>query len=134
MNPMKQRHTLLHTALWIAQAILATGFVWAASMKLFQPADALAEIWPWTAEHRTLVILTGILDFFAGLGFVLPSLIRKVSGLTFYAALGTIALMIAASVFHIWRGEAEKIGINIFFALLATFVALKRRPSAQPGS
>src|SRR5688572_13083325 len=92
--------------LWIAQVILSASLIWAASMKLFQPADKLAAMWPWTAEHPVLVKLTGVIDLLAGVGLVLPGLFRIQPKLTLFAAWGTIALMAAASIFHISRGEA----------------------------
>lgn len=116
----------LNIFLWIAQVLLAASFVWAACMKLFQSPAELAAMWPWTAEHPGLVKLTGIFDGLAGIGLVLPTLLRIQPQLTVYAAYGSIALMIAASVFHIARGEAPLIGINIFFAALAGLVAWGR--------
>lgn len=117
----------INITLWVAQVILAASFIWAASLKLFQSADKLAQMWPWTAENPGLVKLTGVLDLLAGLGLVLPMLIQLKPKLTVYAAYGTIALMIAASIFHITRGEASQIGINIFFFLVSVFIAWGRR-------
>ncbi|WP_257669495.1 DoxX family protein [Parapedobacter tibetensis] len=112
----------MNIILWIAQVMLSIGFIWAASMKLFQPADKLAEMWAWTAGNVTLVKLTGVLDLLAGIGLVFPALLHIQPKLTIYAAFGTIALMIAASIFHISRGEASQIGINIFFGIIAVFI------------
>lgn len=112
--------------LWVFQVTLAATLIWASSMKLFQPADKLAEMWPWTAENPVLVKLTGVLDLLAAIGLILPSLFRIRPGLTIYAAYGTIALMIAAGIFHIARGEASLIGVNIFFLVFAVFIAWGR--------
>lgn len=118
---------VMNVILWIAQVILAISFIWAAMMKLFQSADKLAEMWPWTADNVSLVKLTGILDLLAGIGLILPALLRIQPKLTIYAAYGTIALMITASIFHIVRGEASQIGVNIFFAVFAVFIAWGRQ-------
>ena len=126
MKTETKTSNILNIFLWIAQLLLAAGFIWAAFMKICQPAEKLAEMWPWTLENPGLVKLTGILDLLAGMGMVLPVLFRQPK-LTVYAAYGTILLMIAASTFHIARGEAPLIGINIFFAALAVFVAWGRR-------
>ena len=117
----------MNLLLWIAQATLAASFIWSATMKLFQPADKLAEMWAWAADHPELVTLTGIVDLLAGIGLVLPALLRIQPKLTIYAAYGSVALMIAASIFHIARGETSKIGVNIFFALVAIFIAWGRQ-------
>lgn len=124
---MVNARKIMHVSLWIAQIVLATGFIWAGAMKLFTPADKLAAMWPWTAGNGALTKVTGVIDLLAGIGLVLPALLRIRKEITVYAAWGTILLMIAASVFHISRGEASLIGVNIFFAVMAVMVAWGRR-------
>lgn len=124
---MANGRKMLHVLLWIAQVVLAIGFIWAGAMKLFTPADKLAAMWPWTANNGALTKVTGAIDLLAGVGLILPGLLRMRKEFTVYAAWGTILLMIAASVFHISRGEASLIGVNIFFALLAALIAWGRR-------
>lgn len=114
--------------LWIAQVILAVTFIWTGSMKLFYPA---ALPWQWIQDNPGLVKLTGILDLLSGIGLILPALLSIQPKLTIYAAYGTIALMVAASIFHISRGEASQIGVNIFFAVIAVFIAWGRQKKAQ---
>lgn len=120
----------INSILWIAQAILSASFLWAGTMKLFMPHEKLAAQWPWTGEHPDLVIMTGIIDLLAGIGLILPPLLRIQPRLTVYAAYGTILLMIAASVFHIARGEASLIGVNLFFLAFAVFIAWGRQTKA----
>lgn len=120
----------INVTLWIAQVILALSFVWSAMVKWFQSADKLAEMWPWTANNTSLVKLTGVLDLLAGIGLILPALLSIQPRLTIYAAYATIALMMVASIFHIVRGEASQIGVNIFFAVLAAFIAWGRQKKA----
>jgi uncharacterized membrane protein len=127
MTSEQKSSKAMNVILWIAQAILAISFIWAATMKFLQPADKLAEMWPWTAGNVALVKSTGILDLLAGVGLVLPALFRIQPKLTVYAAYGTIALMIAASTFHIIRGEGSTIGVNIFFLAFAIFIAWGRQ-------
>lgn len=124
---MANGRKMLHVSLWIAQIVLAIGFIWAGAMKLFMPADKLAAMWPWTANNGLLVIVTGVIDLLAGVGLVLPALMQNRKAITVYAAWGTILLMIAASIFHISRGEASLIGVNIFFAVMALLIAWGRR-------
>ena len=126
----QQRSKAMHITLWVAQGILAVTLIWASSMKLFQPAEKLAAMWPWTADNRTLVKVTGILDLLAGIGLILPALLRIKPMLTIYAAYGTIALMLAAILFHVARGEGSQTGINIFFIVFAAFIAWGRKNKA----
>ena len=120
-----------HISLWIVQGILAASLIWAAGMKLFQPAETLAGMWPWAGQvPKGLLKLTGLVDLSAGLGLVLPALLRIRPKLTPLAAIGVVVLMVVASVFHISRGEGSQIGPNIVFALLAGFVAWGRYQKA----
>lgn len=112
--------------LWTVQIILAATFFWAAYMKLLQPTEQLATMWPWTKNNETLVTISGIADLLAALGLILPGLLRTLPKFTVYACIGILALMVAAIIFHISRGEASQIGINVFVAVLAVFVALGR--------
>ncbi|WP_232064561.1 DoxX family protein [Rhodocytophaga rosea] len=116
----------MNLILWVTQVLIATSFIWAASMKLFAPDDKLAQMWPWTADNAILVKLTGVIDLTIGIGLVLPVLFHRQARLTIYAAYGTIALMTAASIFHISRGEASQVGVNLFFAILALFIVWGR--------
>lgn len=127
MKTEQRPNKALNILLWVAQVLLASSMVWAACMKLLKPADELAAMWPWTAAHPALVKMTGVLDLLGALGLVLPGLLRMQPRLTVYSAYAIIALMIAASIFHIVRGEANLIGVNIFFAVLAVLIAWGRR-------
>lgn len=76
--------------------------------------------------NANLVLFTGVIDLVAGIGIVLPVLVRVKTDLTVFTAYGIIILMIAASIFHISRGEAKEIGFNIFMLFIALFVAWGR--------
>lgn len=119
-----------HITLWVVQGLLATTLIWAAAMKLFQSPEALAAMWPWTAAHPALVKFTGVVDLLAGLGLVLPGLLHIAPWLTVWTALGVGALMVAASVFHLSRGEADSIGFNVLVAMLAAGIAWGRAVKA----
>ena len=110
--------------LWIAQGLLALTFVWAGFMKIFKPEDLP---FAWVKGNANLVLFTGVIDLLAGVGIVFPTLLNVKTKLAIFAAYGIIVLMIAASIFHISRGEAKDIGFNIFMALLAVFVAWGRQ-------
>jgi len=127
MTTTYTRSKALHITLWIAQAVLAASLIWAAVMKLFQPIEVISAMWPWTYEVPVaLVKFTGIIDLLGGLGLILPAMLRIKPGLTTVAACGVIVLMISASIFHISRGEASEIGVNILFAIIAAFVVWGR--------
>lgn len=81
---------------------------------------------PWAKDNPSLVKITGFVELLAVFGIILPSALRIQPKLTVYAAYGIILLMIAGATFHISRGEANLIGMNIFFLLLAVFVVWGR--------
>ena len=128
---MAEQHQLskaLNIALWVVQLLLAACLVWAASLKLFQPIEKLAVMWPWAGQVSiSLVKFTGIIDLLGGLGLVLPGLLKIKPRLTYFTALGIIVLMFVAGIFHISRGEGSQIMPNIVFALMAAFVAWGRK-------
>lgn len=115
---------MLNSILWIAQMFLSITFIWAGSMKLFDPSELP---FPWVKDNLLLVKLTGVLDLLAGIGLVLPAMLRFHPRLTIYATYGTILLMSAAIVFHVARGEASHIGFNVFVMLTAIFIAWGRQ-------
>ncbi|GAB2640301.1 DoxX family protein [Emticicia sediminis] len=126
MERTQKQSKTLTIALWIVQGLLAISMLWAASMKLFQPVEKLALMWPWVASHEVLVKFTGIVDLLGGIGIIAPTLFSIKPKLVVVVAWAIAVLMICASVFHILRGEAALIGINVVFALMASFVAWGR--------
>ncbi|WP_421871117.1 DoxX family protein [Marinoscillum sp.] len=114
---------VLNIILWIFQALVAATFIWAGAMKLFKPTELP---WLWVTENPKLVKISGVFDLLAGFGLTLPSALRVQPKMTIYAAYGTIALMISASIFHIMRGEGNQIGFNIFILASVIFIAWGR--------
>lgn len=120
----------LNIALWIAQGLLALIFLWATYTKLFLSLEEASKMLPWAKDHPSLVKFTGIIELLGAAGIILPTALKIQPKITILAAYGIIALMISASVFHISRGEVSLIGMNIFFLLLAAFVAWGRTKKA----
>ncbi|PXY42280.1 hypothetical protein DMB65_03365 [Flavobacterium cheongpyeongense] len=120
----------LNITLWVAQALISLTLIWGAYAKLLLPIEETAKMLPWAKDNPDLLKFTGLIDLLGGLGIILPTAFRMQPRLTIFAAYGTIALMILASIFHISRGEASLIGMNIFFLILAAFVAWGRTKKA----
>ena len=53
MTSEQKKSKTMNIILWIAQAVLAISLIWASTLKLFLPADKLAEMWPWTANNTS---------------------------------------------------------------------------------
>lgn len=132
MTNQQNKLKALNITLWIAQALIALTFAWAAYMKLFSPADKLAAMWPWTGQIPSVLVKgTGIVDLLGALGLVLPGLLNVKPRLVPVTAICIIVLMVVASIFHISRDEAPLIGFNIFVAVLAAFIAWGRFKKAK---
>jgi putative oxidoreductase len=126
------RSKALHIALWVAQVILGLMFLMAGFMKTTQPIDQLSPMMPWTGQIPSgLVRFIGISEFLGGLGLLLPAALRIKPQLTGWAAVGLVTIMVFAIIYHISKGEASVIGINIFLGAVAAFIAwgrLKKAP------
>jgi hypothetical protein len=113
----------LRIGLWTTQVVVFALFTLFGAMKLIMPVDKLAAMWHWPGQVPVWFLhLTGILDIAGGIGILLPAVARILPRLTLLAALGCTLLQIAAIVFHLSRGEAAVIPLNIFLLALAAFV------------
>ena len=130
VSTTKPRRALSIT-LWIVQVLLAGMFLMTGFMKLSQPIAALSGQMPWvTSVPGALVRFIGAAELAGALGLILPSLTRIRPRLTVLAAIGLITVMVLASAFHISRGEAAMVPMNLVLAALAAFVAWGRSKAA----
>lgn len=131
MANLQKSSKIIHITLWVAQVTLAALFITGAIMK-FQPIETISAMMPWTGQVPAWIVrLLGLIDLLAAVGLILPSLLRIKPQVTTWTALGIIALMFSAIIFHVSRGEASVIGVNIISAIIALFIAwgrLKKAP------
>ncbi len=121
----------LDIVLAIVQIVLAFAFGAAGLMKLTQPIEALAASMPWvSAVPSALVRFIGLAELAGALGLILPWLTRIKPQLISLAAIGLILVMVLASAFHLYRGEAGAVPVNVVLAALAAFVAWGRSKAA----
>lgn len=127
----QQPSKALHISLWVAQVLLAALFLMAGANKLFQSIEELSKMLPWAAEMpEALVRFIGISEVLGGLGLLLPAALRIMPGLTSVAAGGLALVMALASAFHVSRGEASVIPMNIVFMAIAVFIVWGRTKKA----
>jgi hypothetical protein len=123
--------TPLKIGLWAAQLIVFILFTLFGSMKLFMPIDRLAEMWVWPGQVASWFLhFTGVLDVAGGIGVLLPAVTRIRPGLTVLAALGCALLQIVAIIFHLSRGEAAAVPLNLVLLALSTFIFWGRSKKA----
>lgn len=114
---------LLHRALWAAQIMVALVFCAAGLVKFFTPISQLSGMLPWAGELPPVLVRTlGVIDLAGGLGVLLPSLTRVLPRLAVQAALGCIALQLCAIAFHLSRGEASVLPLNLVLLPLCVFI------------
>ena len=134
MSSQQRNSKTMHIILWVAQVLLATLLLSGFIMK-FLPIEKISAIMPWTGQVPALVVrLLGIIDFLGAIGLILPTLLSIKPQLTPWTALGIIALMVCAIIFHVSRGEILVIGVNVFCLGLAVFIAWGRFKKAPVSS
>ena len=122
----------MNIILWLVQILLAAAFGMAGVMKATQPVDVLAANGiAWAPQvPLALVRFIGISELLGAVGLILPALTKIKPFLTPLAALGLLTVMILAMGFHVSRGEATALPINIVLGGLAAFVAWGRASRA----
>ena len=121
----------LNIGLWIVQGLLALILAGTGIWKLVTPIPELAAKIPWTGQvSPSFLYATAVFDLLCGLGVLLPSVTRIKPGLTVLGALGCVALMAGAIVFHFLRGEAANTPFNFLLVAFSLFVAWGRRAKA----
>jgi uncharacterized membrane protein YphA (DoxX/SURF4 family) len=119
-------------ALWIVQGLLALTFLFAGSMKLVLPLEALTEQMPLPG---LFVRFIGVAEVLGAIGLILPGLLRMRQGLTPLAAVGLVIIMSGATVLTLANGDVAPALIPLAVGLLAAFVAYGRwRLAPQRGS
>lgn len=123
MEQKQKRAKALRVSLWTAQIVLALLLLSGAVMK-WLPIEKIAPMMPWTGELPEVAVrLLGVVDLLGAIGLVVPAALRWSYRWTVAAAVCVAVLMVCAVVFHVLRGEAEVIGVNVFGFAVAVFVA-----------
>ena len=121
----------LRIGLWVAQVLLCVVFVGAGLTKGFTPIPELSRMMPWTGQlPEGFVRFIACVDLAGGIGILLPSLTRIRPRLTVLAALGCAVLQVLATGFHLSRGEASVVPLNVVLLALSLFVLWGRNRRA----
>lgn len=115
-------------ALWVAQVLLAVGFIGAAYVHAvrWEQTSANPQM-RWLADiGRQRALGIGALEAAGGVGVIAPAVTGILVWLTPLAATGLTALMVSAIIYHVVRHEYPNIVINLILGLLAAFVAYGR--------
>ena len=123
--------TGIRVTLWIVQFLVAGMFIMSGFMKLATPIPELAKMMPWTGEYSAWFVRSiGLIDLAGGIGILLPALTRIQPRLTVLAALGCAVLQVFAIAFHLSRGEAMVVPVNLGLLAASVFVFWGRSKKA----
>jgi hypothetical protein len=117
----------MNTALWIAQGVLGAMMIMAGFMKSLQPKEKLAPKLPWVKDFSVATVkFVGVSELLGGIGLIVPWATGILPILTPIAAIGIGVIMVLAAVYHFQHKEYPGIGINVFLAAIAAFIAYGR--------
>ena len=118
-------------ALWIVQGVLAAIFLFAGAMKLITPVEVMAAMSPFPGEFIRFI---GVCEVLGAVGLIVPLATRILPGLTALAAAGLVIIMAGATVSTLAIGGGVMAAPTLVFGLLASCVAVGRRPQQAPDS
>jgi len=113
-----------NTILWITQGLLAALFLFAGSMKLVMPLEALKGP---VALPGLFMRFIGVAEVLGALGLILPGLLRIRPVLTTYAAAGLVIIMIGATVVTLMSGMVAPAAVPAVVGILAGFIGYGRQ-------
>ena len=128
----------MNKVLWTLQVLLAAAFLAHGWLVLAPPPDIAVQMN--ATLPRWFQLFLGVAEVLAAAGLTLPGVTGIKPWLVTWAAAGIMIVMIAATVFHVVRGELSSAAITLLLLAMATFVARMRHralpigigPSRQP--
>src|SRR5215471_4800444 len=92
----------MNKLLWFLQALLAVVFLAHGLFLLMPPPEIAAQM---TVLPRAFWVFLGVAEISAAVGLTLPGLTRILPELVTWAAVGIMAVMVSATIWHVARGE-----------------------------
>lgn len=114
----------MNIVLWTLQILLAIVF-FAHGWLFLTPPPEIAALMN-ESLPRWFQLFLGVAEILAAAGLILPGLTRVLPSLVAWAAVGIIVVMVAATVYHIARGETSSAVITAVLLAMAAFVAYMR--------
>jgi uncharacterized membrane protein len=116
----------MEIAVWVAQVLAALAFGAHGYTLLFREEQARRQ-YPWATDvPDPLKRFIGVAELLGAIGLIVPAATRVLPWLTPLAALGLLAIMVLAAVFHFTRREWPNVVFNLVLGALAAFVAYAR--------
>ena len=112
-----------NVTLWVIQGLLAALFLFAGSMKLILPIEAMAGP---VALPGAFLRFIGVVEVLGAVGLVLPWLLRIRPELTPLAAAGLVLIMVGATAITMMGGASAGALVPFAVGLLAATVVYGR--------
>ena len=110
--------------LWILQVLLALAFLAHGWLFLAPPPEIAAKMNE--TLPRWFQLFLGVAEILAGVGLTLPGITKIKPWLVVWAAGGIMIVMVAATAFHVMRGEISSAVVTLVLLAMASFVAYMR--------
>ena len=114
----------MNVVLWILQVLLALAFLAHGWMLLSPPPEIAAKMNE--SLPRWFQLFLGVAEILAGVGLTLPGITKIKPWLVVWAAGGIMIVMVAATAFHVMRGEISSAVVTLVLLAMASFVAYMR--------
>jgi len=113
-------------AYWIVAGLLALAYLAAGAVKTFRSPDALVAAGIGWAKDVPLAAVRaiGVVEVLGAVGLILPPLTGIAPILAPIAAIGLVLVQLGAVVFHLRRGEAKVVPMNLVLLMLAVAAAV----------
>ena len=114
----------MNVVLWILQVLLALAFLAHGWLFLAPPPEIAAKMNE--TLPRWFQLFLGVAEILAGVGLTLPGITKIKPWLVVWAAGGIMIVMVAATGWHLVRGEISSAAVTLVLLAMATFVAYQR--------
>jgi len=122
----------MNIVLWVLQVLLAVAFLAHGWLFLAPPPEIAVQMN--ASLPRWFQVFAGVADVLAAVGLTVPGLTRILPWLVSGAAAGIMIVMVAATIWHLVRGEMSSAAITLVLLAMATFVAdMRHRVMPIPG-
>jgi len=115
---------VMNVVLWILQVLLALAFLAHGWLFLAPPPEIAAKMNE--TLPRWFQLFFGVAEILAGAGLTLPGITKIKPWLVVWAAGGIMIVMVAATAFHVMRGEISSAVVTLVLLAMASFVAYMR--------
>lgn len=114
----------MNILLWVLQVVLAAVFFAHGWLVLFPPPEIATQMV--ASLPRWFWLFLGVAEVLAAIGLTLPGVTRILPWLVPSAAGGIMFVMVAATIWHVVRGEISSAAITLALLAMAAFVGHMR--------